>query len=55
VCASSDWTSKEALASRGTWRQGVIRQAIDPVTGGLEVAGAQRQGLNRQAVCAGFA
>jgi len=40
----------EVPAPRRTWQQGTARQAIDPITVGLEMIGAWRQGVNRQEV-----
>ncbi|QCD78990.1 hypothetical protein DEO72_LG1g2627 [Vigna unguiculata] len=42
--ASGDRTSTKVLAPRGTWRQGVFCQAINPATVGLSELGAWRRG-----------
>jgi len=48
-------SASEVPAPRDTWQQGVVRQMIALATMHLEVTGAQRQGVSRQAVCTGFA
>ncbi|QCE05998.1 hypothetical protein DEO72_LG9g1007 [Vigna unguiculata] len=46
----SERTIREVLAPRGAWRQGVLRQAIDPTIKGLTGAWRLVTGRSRQAV-----
>jgi len=35
VCATGDRITRGVPALRGAWRQGMLRQAIDPITLGM--------------------
>jgi len=52
--SSSNRISRDVLATRGVWRQGVIRQAIDLETMGLGEAWSLAAMVSRQTVCTGF-